>query len=140
MTFGRNSFIQILFRIVIRNYTWELFHIFMADQSCYEPIHCLVILTSWPSILKIWSSPWQFRRGHCSHAQRYRIDPLFLQIKISLSLSHLIPEIIWPKVALFFHKNLSFDTFETKSPWFSILLTPFFIVIRSFWHLIFTKH
>ncbi len=32
--------------------------------------------------------------------------------RISLSLSHLVPEIIWHKVGLFFHKNLSFDTFD----------------------------
>ncbi len=38
--------------------------------------------------------------------------PLFMQKQISLSLSHLVSEIIWPKVSLFFHKNLSFDTFE----------------------------
>ncbi len=64
--------------------------------------------------------------------------------KISLSLSHLFPEIIWAKIGLIFHKNLSFDHFETfctnvllhfRSYW-----PPFFFtVLRSFWPLIFTK-
>ncbi len=57
--------------------------------------------------------------------------------EICMSLSYLVPEINWPKVGLFFHKNLSFWHFWSNlyqfSPWFSILLTPFFIVIRSFW-------
>ncbi len=44
------------------------------------------------------------------YAQLHIIDLLFLQKKIILSLSHLVPEIIWPKVGLF-SKNLSFNTF-----------------------------
>ncbi len=63
---------------------------------------------------------------------------------IGLSLSHLVPEIIWPKVGLIFYKNLSFDHFEAicinflldfRSCWH-----PFFTVLISFWPLIFTKH
>ncbi len=38
--------------------------------------------------------------------------------KIGLSLSHLVPEIIWPKVGLIFHKNLLFDHF---APIFSFI-------------------
>ncbi len=62
--------------------------------------------------------------------------------KNSLSLSHLIPEIIWAKIGLIFHKNLSFDHFETFCT--NILLDfrsywPLFLVLRSFWPLIFTK-
>ncbi len=48
----------------------------------------------------------------------------------------------WPTVGLNFHKNLSFDHFETFVSIFSLifdLIDPFFAVIRSFWSLIFTK-
>ncbi len=41
--------------------------------------------------------------------------------KIGLSLSYLVPEIIWPKVGLDFHKNLSFDHFEAFVPIFSLI-------------------
>ncbi len=51
------------------------------------------------------------------------IDPLFL---LCLSLSHLFPEIIWPKVGIFFHKYLSFDTFEA-------ICTNFLLDFRSCW-------
>ncbi len=65
--------------------------------------------------------------------------------KISLSLSHSVPEIIWAKIGLIFHKNLSFDHFETfctnflhdcrsYSPFFF-----FFILHTSFSPFIFTK-
>ncbi len=68
--------------------------------------------------------------------------------KISLFLSHFVPEIIWPKVGLFFHKNLLFDTFEAicntflldfRSCWppFSLLLdifdSSFLQSLRSHW-------
>ncbi len=46
------------------------------------------------------------------YAELNLIDPLFLLKKIGFSLSHLFPEIIWPKVGLIFNKNLSFDHFE----------------------------
>ncbi len=36
------------------------------------------------------------------------IDPLFLQKKNGLSLSHLVQEIKGPKVGLFFHQNVLF--------------------------------
>ncbi len=39
------------------------------------------------------------------YAQLYLTDPLFLPKK-SVFLSQLVPGIIWPKVGLFFHKNL----------------------------------
>ncbi len=52
--------------------------------------------------------------------------------KNGLFLSYLVLEIIGPKIGLIFTKN-SFDSFDAFcSPWFSILLTPFFIVVRSF--------
>ncbi len=35
--------------------------------------------------------------------------PLFLHKKICLSLSHLVPEILGPKVALPFHQNVLFN-------------------------------
>ncbi len=59
--------------------------------------------------------------------------------KIGLCLSHSVPEIIWGKSGLIFHKNLLFDHFV---PIFSLifdLIDPFFTVLRSFWPLIFTK-
>ncbi len=60
--------------------------------------------------------------------------------KICLSLLHLVSEKTWRKVGLLFHKNLSFwSNLYQFSHWFSILLTPFFIVIRYFWPFIFTK-
>ncbi len=34
------------------------------------------------------------------------IDPLFLQKKISLSLSHLLSQILGPKFGLIFHQNV----------------------------------
>ncbi len=40
--------------------------------------------------------------------QHNPIDPLFLQKKIGFSLSHLVPEILGPKVGLIFHQNLFF--------------------------------
>ncbi len=63
--------------------------------------------------------------------------------KISLSLSHLVPEIIWAKICLIFHKNLSLDHFETfctnvllhfRSYW-----PPFLQLLDLFDPLIFTK-
>ncbi len=68
--------------------------------------------------------------------------------KIYLSVSHFVPEIIWPKVGLFKKKNLSFDIFEAicitlllhfRSCWtpFSLLLdlfdTSFLQNLRSCW-------
>ncbi len=46
--------------------------------------------------------------------------------KISLSLAHLVPEIIWHKVGLIFHKILSFDHFEA-------FCTNFLLDFRSCW-------
>ncbi len=40
--------------------------------------------------------------------------------KIYLSLSHLVPEIIWPKVGLFFHKTESKYNFQIISNWIKI--------------------
>ncbi len=63
------------------------------------------------------------------------------KISLSLSLSHLVREILWPKVGLLFLPNLSFDHFEAGCTIFLIvdLVDPFFIVLRSVWPLIFTK-
>ncbi len=36
------------------------------------------------------------------------IDPLFLQNKIDLPLSHLVPQILGPKGGLIFHQNVLF--------------------------------
>ncbi len=59
--------------------------------------------------------------GFHFYAQLDLIDPLFLQI--CLSLSHLVSEIIWLKAGLFFHKYLSFHRF----------CTIFFLHFRSCW-------
>ncbi len=49
--------------------------------------------------------------------------------RIFLSLSYLVPGIIWPKLGIFFQQNLLFDTFEA-------ICTNFLLDI---WPLIFTK-
>ncbi len=36
------------------------------DLSYMERVHCQVILTFWPSVLKIWHSPCKFCMAHCS--------------------------------------------------------------------------
>ncbi len=63
--------------------------------------------------------------------------------KIGLSLLHLVPEIIWHKVWYIFSQISVIWHFWSNlyqlSLLFSILLTLFFIVIISFWPLIFTK-
>ncbi len=68
--------------------------------------------------------------------------PPLLAEEIGLSLSHLEPEIISPKVGLIVHKNLSFDHFEAFCTNFLLdfrFCWPPFLVLRSFWPLIFTK-
>ncbi len=60
------------------------------------------------------------------YAQLDLIDPLFPQKKICLSLLHLVPEIKWPKVGIFFHTNLSFHTVEA-------ICTTFLVDFRSCW-------
>ncbi len=47
--------------------------------------------------------------------------------KIGLSLSHLVPEIIWPKVGLIFHTYLTVDHFKA-------FCTNFRYDFRSYWH------
>ncbi len=44
------------------------------------------------------------------------IDPLFLKKKISLSLSHLVPEILGAKVGIMFHQNVLFNISSPSSP------------------------
>ncbi len=52
----------------------------------------------WPPFFLTFSDP----IGSLFYVQLDLIDPLFQQKKIGWSLSHLVPEIIWPKVGLFF--------------------------------------
>ncbi len=61
--------------------------------------------------------------------------PLLSAEKNGLSLSHLVPEILGPKVGQIFTKMyLSvLSILYQFSPWFSIQLIPFFTDIRSFW-------
>ncbi len=64
--------------------------------------------------------------------QRYPIDPSFCRKKLVLSLSHLVPEILGPKVGLFFHQNVLFNRFKAFCINvlldFSIQLTPFSLI------------
>ncbi len=55
--------IQILSGPVLRKL--YMFHIFRAEQSYLEPVHCQIILTVWLSALKIWPSPWNVCLEHC---------------------------------------------------------------------------
>ncbi len=49
------------------------------------------------------------RLGRYFISQHNPIDPLFLEKKIGLSLSHLVPEILRPKVGIIFHQNVFFN-------------------------------
>ncbi len=62
--------------------------------------------------------------------------------KITLSLSHLVPEILGPKIS-FFTKMYYLTDFKHFVNIFSLIFNPIyplFIDFRSFWPLIFTKH
>ncbi len=69
--------------------------------------------------------------GHYFISQHNPIDPLFLQKKIRLSISHLVPEILGPKVGLIFHQNVLFNRFKAFCINFPLIffikLTLFFI-------------
>ncbi len=70
------------------------------------------------------------------------IDILFLQNFFYLSLSHLVLEILGPKVDLIFHQNVLFKFLSILykfSPWFLIQLTLILLDLRSFWPFIFIK-
>ncbi len=68
-------------------------------------------------------------------SSRSDVPPLSVEI-IGLSLLHLVPEILGPKVGLIFHQNVLLKQFLSIlykfSPYFSIQLTLFLIVLRSF--------
>ncbi len=51
--------------------------------------------------------------------------------KIGFSLSHLVPEILWPKFCLVFQNVLT--VFKHFVSVFSFIFYPFFIYLRSFW-------
>ncbi len=62
--------------------------------------------------------------------------------EISLSLSYLVPEIIGPKFGLIFTKNVLFKFLSILyqfSPWFSIQLTPFSLILDILDHSFFYK-
>ncbi len=50
--------------------------------------------------------------------------PLFLQKKIGFSLSHLVPEILGPKVGLIFHQNVLFNRFKAFCINFPLIFDP----------------
>ncbi len=91
-----------------------------GEHSLYWPPFFDIFLSHWVSFLCPTRSCW---------------PPLFAE-KISFSPSHIVPEIIWPKVGLMFHQNLSFNYFKSLYTnfllIFSILLTPFFTVLNLF--------
>ncbi len=63
------------------------------------------------------------------------LTPSLCKKKIGLSLSHLVPEIIWPKFGLIFHQICNLTTLGHFVPIFSLifnLVVLFFIVLRSF--------
>ncbi len=75
-------------------------------HSCLS-IDCRDLPHQWRPVLNIFQSCWvPFM------AQLNPTDTLFL-IKISLSVSHLVPKIIGHKVSLIFHQILSFCNFES---------------------------
>ncbi len=49
--------------------------------------------------------------GFLFYAHHNLIEPLLLQKKIGLSLSHLVSEILGPTVALIGHQNVLFNSF-----------------------------
>ncbi len=60
--------------------------------------------------------------------------------KVSLSLSHLVPEILGPKFGLMFHQMYYLTLFKHFVSSFSLIFYPFFFFdFRSFLPLIFTK-
>ncbi len=68
---------------------------FWDFRSDYVPMLCLIT---------IWLCPYVMPHHDL-------IDPHFMQKKINLSLSNLVPEIHRPKVVLIFHKNVLFSSF-----------------------------
>ncbi len=70
---------QILSGPVLRHYIWYLFHNVRTYQLYMELVHCQIILTFWPSALKLWPSPWLFCsddyletvHGNCFILSRY---------------------------------------------------------------------
>ncbi len=79
-----------------------------VTQGVGTPIlgHGREVLWWWPPIVlfSIWLGPYFI-------PQHNPIDPFFLQKKISLSLSHLVSEILGPKVGLIFHPNVWVNRF-----------------------------
>ncbi len=53
-----------------------------------------------------------------------RLNPSFCRKKIVLSLLHLAPEILGPKVALIFHKNVLFNRFKAFCINFPLIFDP----------------
>ncbi len=50
--------------------------------------------------------------GSLSYTATRSDGPPLSAEKISLSLSHLVPEILGPKIVLFFHQNVLFNRFK----------------------------
>ncbi len=53
-----------------------------------------------------------------------QIDTLFLHTNNGMSLSHIVPEILGPKVGLIFHKNVLLTVFKNFVSIFSLIFGP----------------
>ncbi len=118
---------------------WKL-GIYRAYKGLCSCASCLVhailedgsdILHDWPTILTFLNPIQSLFRLKWSYW------PPFYAGTTRLSLSHLVPEIIGPKVGLIFHQILSFDRFEHFIQICCLIFELVFIVLKFVWPLIF---
>ncbi len=74
---------------LLGNHTWQLLHIFRTHHPKLGHLCCSVILTIWPSTLKLWPSPWTLSFGwiYGNHIWIYgnhiwKLHHIFRQISI----------------------------------------------------------
>ncbi len=84
------------------------------------------ILVHGREVPRWWPPFWGFsiRFGPYFIRQHNLIDPLFLQKKICLSLSHLVLEILGPKIGQIFHHNVLFNRYKAFCINFPIIFDP----------------
>ncbi len=108
----------------LHSFRWKLFTLLISGWYNFINLICQTwysrylwvgtpILRHGREVSRWWPPFWGFtiRLGPYFIPQHNPIDPLFLQ-KISLSLSHLLPEILGPKIGLIFHQNVLFNRFK----------------------------